>query len=285
MQEAEWPKRFYLLPAVRQNFSLFLLVPTAFMVLAGFLRPDWVFLVLAAFAVAGTVLYELKARRPAAEAWPDYISVQRPGTWKLVSIPYGQITRLEEIPYVRFTVFYASSGKRRKVYIPAAFLPGLDSLKELLRAESGCEIGIRRPWWTRSLTKHGPLVAWDGPGAWMRALVLVFVPLLLYQYTAIGVWLGWTWLADIGWLPKWPPFGLGIVLGLLVFVGSFILIRQRRYLLVTVLTVPLTSAPVAAVYLRYGLLPPLWMWAPPALAAIGLVVAALSSQRRQSIRQ
>ncbi len=285
MHEAKWPKRFYLLPAVRQNFSLFLLVPTAFMVLAGFLTTDLVFLVLAAIAVAGTVLCELKARRPAAEAWPDYINVQGPGTWRLVSIPYERITRLEEIPSLRFTVFFESSGKTRKVYIPADFLPGMENLLELLQIKSGLGITKRQPWWTRPLTKHGPLVAWNEPGAWMRALVLVFVPLLLYQYTAIGVWLGWTWLADIGWLPKWHPFGLGIVLGLLVFVGGFILIRQRRYLLVTVLTVPLTSAPVAAVYLRYGLLPPLWMWAPPALAAIGLVVAAVSSQRRQSIRQ
>lgn len=283
MQEAEWPKPFYLLPVVRWNFSLFLLVPSAFMLVAGFLGPNLVFLVLAAFPVACAVLYELKARHPAAEAWPDRISIQGPATWKLVSIPYGQITRLEEIPYVRFTVFYESLGKRRKVYIPAAFLPGLESLKELLIAKSGLVMTIRQPWWARPLTKHGPLVAWDEPGAWMRALLLVFVPLLLYQYTAIGIWLGWLWLAEIGWLPKWPPFGLGIVMGLLAFVGGFILIRQGRYLLVTALMVPLTIAPVAVVWLRYGLVPPLWMWVPPALAAIGLVVVAVSSQRRQPI--
>jgi len=282
MQEGEWPQRFYLLPAVKRNFTLFLLAPSALMLLAALLRPDPVQVVLAAFLVAYGFLFAVKARRPAAEAWSDHINIQGPGTWKLVPIRYEQIRRLEEIPYVRFTVFYESAGRKRKVYIPAAYLPGLESLKELLIARSGLEISMRQPWWTWPITRYGPLVAWDEPGAWLRGLLLVFVPLLLYTYTAIGTWVGWLWLAEIGWLPKWPPFGLGIVIGLLAFVGGFILIRQRRYLLVTALMVPLASAPVAAVWLHYGLVPPPWMWVPPAVATIGLVVAAVASQSRQN---
>jgi len=178
---------------------------------------DFLVPVLMLFLALGSLM---SSRGNAAEVYIDGVRLPNRFGWRLLSVRFNEIIRLEKILDRILVVVYSRHGKTRKARVDLSIVQASEVLERLLIEKTGLSAQIATPWWVRISRWSGGPVDLGEKGAWKKVVLYPELRILASGILAlIATILFFLVLAILGQTP--PLWSV-----LLVSLGTYFLVYR-----------------------------------------------------------